>query len=113
MLSQCVAPFLVSTKMTNMKVNRLVKSASGFAREALNTVGHSSYTSGCLSHAIQVRSYEKLLRDHSPTVCCCSVLMSLLLLPRHPAERGVRNTPAGLASYVVHPHPKALKNKHK
>ncbi|XP_072230673.1 hydroxysteroid (20-beta) dehydrogenase 2 isoform X2 [Leuresthes tenuis] len=51
---QCVAPLMVSTNMThNMKVNRLVKSASGFVREAVNTVGHSSYSSGCLSHALQ------------------------------------------------------------
>ncbi|KAM4620553.1 hydroxysteroid (20-beta) dehydrogenase 2 isoform 2-T2 [Polymixia lowei] len=51
---QCVAPSMVSTNMThNVPVNCLVKSASDFAREALNTVGHSSYTCGCLSHAIQ------------------------------------------------------------
>ncbi|XP_045573050.1 very-long-chain 3-oxoacyl-CoA reductase isoform X2 [Salmo salar] len=30
-----------------------VQSASAFAREALNTVGYSSYTSGCVSHALQ------------------------------------------------------------
>nr|XP_020454497.1 very-long-chain 3-oxoacyl-CoA reductase-like [Monopterus albus] len=47
---QCVAPALVSTNMTrSMNVKCLMKSASGFAREALNTVGHSNYTSGCLS----------------------------------------------------------------
>ncbi|XP_041750681.1 hydroxysteroid (20-beta) dehydrogenase 2 isoform X2 [Coregonus clupeaformis] len=51
---QCVAPFMVSTNMThNLPPNLLLKSASDFAREALNTVGHSSYTSGCVSHALQ------------------------------------------------------------
>ncbi|XP_035289197.1 very-long-chain 3-oxoacyl-CoA reductase isoform X2 [Anguilla anguilla] len=51
---QCVAPFIVSTNMTaNMTVNAFVKSAPDYAREALNTVGHSSHTSGCLSHALQ------------------------------------------------------------
>lgn len=56
MFPQCVAPFLVSTNMTkNIKASCLVKNSSGFAREALNTVGYSSYTSGCLSHALQVR----------------------------------------------------------
>ncbi|XP_064835437.1 very-long-chain 3-oxoacyl-CoA reductase-B-like [Oncorhynchus masou masou] len=51
---QCVAPFMVSTNMThNLPPNLLLKSASAFAREALNTVGHSSYTSGCVSHALQ------------------------------------------------------------
>ncbi|XP_076867029.1 hydroxysteroid (20-beta) dehydrogenase 2 [Brachyhypopomus gauderio] len=51
---QCVTPFMVSTNMTNnMEVNPLVKSAASFARDALNTVGYSSFTSGCLSHALQ------------------------------------------------------------
>nr|XP_046266026.1 hydroxysteroid (20-beta) dehydrogenase 2 [Scatophagus argus] len=61
---QCVTPFLVSTNMTkNITVNCFVKSASGFAREALNTVGHSSYTSGCLSHALQSMALTILLPD--------------------------------------------------
>nr|XP_046178341.1 hydroxysteroid (20-beta) dehydrogenase 2 isoform X3 [Oncorhynchus gorbuscha] len=52
--TKCVAPFMVSTNMThNLPPNLLLKSASAFAREALNTVGHSSYTSGCVSHALQ------------------------------------------------------------
>lgn len=61
---QCVAPSLVSTNMThNMKVNCCVKSASAFVREALNTVGHSSYTNGCLSHALQNAALTLLLPD--------------------------------------------------
>uniref|UniRef100_A0A3P9J3Z5 Hydroxysteroid (20-beta) dehydrogenase 2 n=1 Tax=Oryzias latipes TaxID=8090 RepID=A0A3P9J3Z5_ORYLA len=61
---QCVAPLMVSTNMThNMKVNSLVKSASGFVCEALNTVGFSSYTSGCLSHALQSAALSLLLPD--------------------------------------------------
>lgn len=60
MFPQCVAPFLVSTNMTkNMKVSCFVKSTSEFAREALNTVGYSSYTSGCLSHALQVKDERR------------------------------------------------------
>ena len=52
---QCVAPLLVSTNMTfNCRVNGLVKSASDFAREALNTVGYTNYTNGCVSHGLQV-----------------------------------------------------------
>uniref|UniRef100_A0A671S6D1 Very-long-chain 3-oxoacyl-CoA reductase-like n=1 Tax=Sinocyclocheilus anshuiensis TaxID=1608454 RepID=A0A671S6D1_9TELE len=51
---QCVAPFMVSTNMThNVPVNPLVKSAVSFARDALNTVGYTTYTSGCLTHALQ------------------------------------------------------------
>uniref|UniRef100_A0A3Q3MP70 Hydroxysteroid (20-beta) dehydrogenase 2 n=1 Tax=Mastacembelus armatus TaxID=205130 RepID=A0A3Q3MP70_9TELE len=60
---QCVAPFIVSTKMTNMKVNSFVKSAPEFAHDALNTVGHSNYTSGCLSHALQDMALAILLPD--------------------------------------------------
>ncbi|XP_056252849.1 hydroxysteroid (20-beta) dehydrogenase 2 isoform X1 [Seriola aureovittata] len=77
---QCVAPFMVSTNMTNnMNVNYFVKSASGFAHEALNTVGHSSYTSGCLSHALQVREMSDY--DHLHIVSCCNILTSHLLFP--------------------------------
>ncbi|GAA6077706.1 hydroxysteroid (20-beta) dehydrogenase 2 [Tachysurus ichikawai] len=51
---QCVTPFMVSTNMThNIEVNPLVKSAESFARDALNTVGYSSFTSGCITHALQ------------------------------------------------------------
>ncbi|MBN3299490.1 DHB12 reductase, partial [Amia calva] len=51
---QCVTPFMVSTNMTgNLPVSPLVKRASDYAREALDTVGHSTFTSGCLSHALQ------------------------------------------------------------
>ncbi|XP_062341431.1 hydroxysteroid (20-beta) dehydrogenase 2 [Osmerus eperlanus] len=61
---QCVAPFMVSTNMThNIPVNFLVKTASDFAREALNTVGLSSFTSGCLSHALQNIALSVLLPD--------------------------------------------------
>ncbi|XP_053187086.1 hydroxysteroid (20-beta) dehydrogenase 2 [Scomber japonicus] len=61
---QCVAPFMVSTNMTfNMAVNCFVKSASEYVHEALNTVGHSIYTSGCLSHALQDLALTILLPD--------------------------------------------------
>lgn len=61
---QCVVPVLVSTNMThNLEVNCFVKSAPQFAREALNTVGHSSYTSGCLSHALQNVALALLFPD--------------------------------------------------
>ncbi len=71
---------MVSTNMTNnMKVTCFVKSASEFAREALNTVGHSSYTSGCLSHALQVRGTRD--HDHLQITGCRMILTSLLLSP--------------------------------
>ncbi|KAM3601917.1 uncharacterized protein V6R79_021185 [Siganus canaliculatus] len=61
---QCVVPFIVSTNMTkNIPVNCFVKSAPGFARDALKTVGHSSYTNGCLSHALQDAAITVLLPD--------------------------------------------------
>ncbi|KAH1181192.1 hypothetical protein KIL84_002126 [Mauremys mutica] len=60
-LVQSVLPFFVSTNMTNnIKPNRFVKTAENFAREALNTVGISSRTSGCLSHSVQSFIYDLL-----------------------------------------------------
>ncbi|CAI9587287.1 unnamed protein product [Staurois parvus] len=51
---QSVMPLLVSTDMTyKMKTNIFVKSPDDFACEALNTVGYTSRTSGCLSHSLQ------------------------------------------------------------
>lgn len=48
---------MVSTNMThNVPVNPLIKSAASFARDALNTVGYTTYTSGCLTHALQVNT---------------------------------------------------------
>ncbi|KAF7643630.1 hypothetical protein LDENG_00236160, partial [Lucifuga dentata] len=61
---QCVSPFLVSTNMTdNMPVSYSVKSASDFVRQALNTVGHTTHTSGCLTHALQHFAVKTLLPD--------------------------------------------------
>ncbi|XP_063305524.1 very-long-chain 3-oxoacyl-CoA reductase-B-like [Pelobates fuscus] len=61
---QCVMPLFVSTPMTSrMKTNIFVKSADDFAREALNTVGYTNRTSGCLSHSLQSYALELLLPD--------------------------------------------------
>uniref|UniRef100_A0A8C6WG57 Hydroxysteroid (20-beta) dehydrogenase 2 n=1 Tax=Neogobius melanostomus TaxID=47308 RepID=A0A8C6WG57_9GOBI len=50
----CVAPFMVSTKMIKHRpVNCFIKSPPAFVYEALNTVGYSTFTSGCLSHALE------------------------------------------------------------
>lgn len=52
---------MVSTNMThNVPVNPLVKSAASFARDALNTVGYTTYTSGCLTHALQVNATQSV-----------------------------------------------------
>ncbi|XP_068128715.1 very-long-chain 3-oxoacyl-CoA reductase-like isoform X2 [Hyperolius riggenbachi] len=51
---QSVMPFFVSTDMTyKLGTNILVKSAEEYACEALNTVGYTSKTNGCLSHSLQ------------------------------------------------------------
>lgn len=61
---QCVAPLVVSTNMTKKMKNRsFIKSAPDFVREALKTVGHSTYTNGCLSHALQSVVLRALLPD--------------------------------------------------
>ncbi len=54
---------MVSTNMThNVPVNPLVKSAASFARDALNTVGYTTYTSGCLTHALQVNVTQSVCK---------------------------------------------------
>ncbi|RXN23479.1 very-long-chain 3-oxoacyl- reductase-like protein [Labeo rohita] len=59
---QCVAPLVVSTNMTyNISVNPLVKSAASFARDALNTVGYTTYTCGCLTHALQTLHFNHMI----------------------------------------------------
>ncbi|XP_075062497.1 very-long-chain 3-oxoacyl-CoA reductase-B-like isoform X2 [Mixophyes fleayi] len=59
---QSVIPLLVSTPMmNNAEDNIIVKNAAEFAREALNTVGYTSRTSGCLSHSIQSYVLENFL----------------------------------------------------
>ncbi|XP_072905087.1 very-long-chain 3-oxoacyl-CoA reductase-B-like isoform X2 [Hemitrygon akajei] len=53
-ITQCVMPLLVSTNLTfNMDTGLLVKRADDYAREALNTVGITEQTRGCISHALQ------------------------------------------------------------
>ncbi|XP_012862068.1 very-long-chain 3-oxoacyl-CoA reductase-like [Echinops telfairi] len=52
--AQTVSPSTVSTNMTyNAKTGLLVKSPQDWAEQAVHTLGLSSHTSGCLSHAIQ------------------------------------------------------------
>ncbi|XP_075062500.1 very-long-chain 3-oxoacyl-CoA reductase-B-like [Mixophyes fleayi] len=59
---QSVMPLMVSTPMMyNIEDNIVVKNAADFAREALNTVGYTSRTSGCLSHSIQSYVLENFL----------------------------------------------------
>ncbi|XP_028654032.1 very-long-chain 3-oxoacyl-CoA reductase-B-like [Erpetoichthys calabaricus] len=61
---QCVMPFFVSTNMTyKMRTNLFVKDANAFANEALNTVGYTTLTSGCLSHALQHAVFNFFLPD--------------------------------------------------
>ncbi|XP_067412638.1 very-long-chain 3-oxoacyl-CoA reductase-like [Emydura macquarii macquarii] len=63
-LVQSVLPLFVSTNMThNITPSLYVKTAEDFAHEALNTVGISSRTSGCLSHSVQSFFYGLLFPD--------------------------------------------------
>ncbi|XP_076987570.1 very-long-chain 3-oxoacyl-CoA reductase-like [Tamandua tetradactyla] len=51
---QTLSPLGVSTNMThNLSPGLLLLGAEDFARQALDTLGLSSHTSGCLSHAVQ------------------------------------------------------------
>ncbi|KAG8580151.1 hypothetical protein GDO81_007167, partial [Engystomops pustulosus] len=61
---QSVMPLMVSTNMTqNVQDNLLVKSAQDFARDALNTVGYTHRTNGCLSHSIQSYFLRLIMSD--------------------------------------------------
>ncbi|KAM9312172.1 uncharacterized protein PAF06_010089 [Gastrophryne carolinensis] len=67
---QSVMPLLVATNMTqSVKPNLFMKTADDYAREALNTVGLTHRTSGCLSHSIQSYTVDvvfgKLLMNSS------------------------------------------------
>jgi len=50
---QCVHPYFVATKMTEMKPSFFAPDPDHYANSALDTVGNESQTVGCLSHAIQ------------------------------------------------------------
>ncbi|CAJ0937210.1 unnamed protein product [Ranitomeya imitator] len=61
---QSVLPMFVSTNLTqNLPSNLLVKTAPDFVREALNTVGYTHRTNGCLSHSIQGYIINNILSD--------------------------------------------------
>ncbi|XP_069816835.1 very-long-chain 3-oxoacyl-CoA reductase-B-like [Dendropsophus ebraccatus] len=61
---QSVLAHLVSTNMAhNPEPTILVKSSEEFAWEALNTVGYTHRTHGCISHAIQGYIMDLLLTD--------------------------------------------------
>ncbi|GCC18182.1 hydroxysteroid (20-beta) dehydrogenase 2 isoform X1 [Chiloscyllium punctatum] len=58
---QSVLPLLVSTNLTHdQETNLFVKGADDYAQEALNTVGLTEKTNGCLSHALQHFFFERL-----------------------------------------------------
>ncbi|XP_057569605.1 very-long-chain 3-oxoacyl-CoA reductase-B-like isoform X2 [Hippopotamus amphibius kiboko] len=53
-IMQTVSPFLIETNMTYpMKRGLLVMTPEDFARQALDTLGLTSQTPGCLRHAVQ------------------------------------------------------------
>ncbi|KAM4012604.1 very-long-chain 3-oxoacyl-CoA reductase-B-like [Anomaloglossus baeobatrachus] len=61
---QSVLPHIVSTNMSrNAQASLLVKSSGDYVREALNTVGYSHRTNGCLSHCIQSYILDLVLTD--------------------------------------------------
>ncbi|KAM9311838.1 very-long-chain 3-oxoacyl-CoA reductase-like [Gastrophryne carolinensis] len=75
---QSVMPLLVSTDMTyKMKPNVFVKSPEEYALEALNTVGYTTRTNGCLSHSLQSYTLD-LLPD-----CIFHTLLSMQSLDKH------------------------------
>ncbi|XP_076987569.1 very-long-chain 3-oxoacyl-CoA reductase-B-like [Tamandua tetradactyla] len=62
---QTVSPLFVSTNLTyNMRPGLLVPRPEDYARQALDTLGLSSHTSGCLSHAVQNFLLRVFLGNH-------------------------------------------------
>ncbi|XP_027990903.2 17-beta-hydroxysteroid dehydrogenase type 3-like [Eptesicus fuscus] len=54
-LVQTVSPLMIESNMTNnVKYRTLVLNSADFARQALDTLGLTSQTSGCFSHAVQI-----------------------------------------------------------
>ncbi|XP_045148172.1 testosterone 17-beta-dehydrogenase 3-like [Echinops telfairi] len=65
---QTVSPGVVSTNMTyNIKTGLLVKDPQEWAEQAVHTLGLSSHTPGCLSHAVQT-----FLIGLLPSWCTCN-----------------------------------------
>ncbi|CAM4687359.1 unnamed protein product [Lepidochelys olivacea] len=88
-LVQSVLPLFVSTNMTNNIIpNCYIKTAEDFTREALNTVGISSRTSGCLSHSVQSFIHELLCPEWfrlSPLGLQCTLALWRKLKIRMPS----------------------------
>ncbi|XP_078283760.1 hydroxysteroid (20-beta) dehydrogenase 2 isoform X2 [Rhinoraja longicauda] len=62
--TKCVMPLLVSTNLTHeIESNLFVKQADDYVREALNTVGITEQTRGCISHALQHFFIENLFPE--------------------------------------------------
>ncbi|XP_075062504.1 very-long-chain 3-oxoacyl-CoA reductase-B-like [Mixophyes fleayi] len=76
---QCVMPLLVSTNLTaKIQSNAFIKTADDFAREALNTVGYTIRTSGCLSHSVQSYVIDQVLSDYViSSDLCASIAYSM------------------------------------
>ncbi|XP_051845369.1 very-long-chain 3-oxoacyl-CoA reductase-B-like [Antechinus flavipes] len=61
---QTLTPLLVSTNMSKMPPSKfLVISSDDFVREALDTVGVSAFTTGCLLHCVQSLLLSPLLSN--------------------------------------------------
>ncbi|XP_073178361.1 very-long-chain 3-oxoacyl-CoA reductase-like isoform X2 [Lepidochelys kempii] len=87
--TKSVLPLFVSTNMTNNIIpNCYIKTAEDFTCEALNTVGISSRTSGCLSHSVQSFIHELLCPEWfrlSPLGLQCTLALWRKLKIRMPS----------------------------
>ncbi|XP_053575840.1 very-long-chain 3-oxoacyl-CoA reductase-B-like [Bombina bombina] len=76
---QCVMPLFVSTDMTfKIKKNIFVKAPEDFAYEALNTVGYTHRTSGCLSHSLQSYALNMILSENLLKIVFSTKIMGKL-----------------------------------
>ncbi|XP_073510593.1 very-long-chain 3-oxoacyl-CoA reductase-B-like isoform X1 [Phyllobates terribilis] len=85
---QSVLPMFVSTNMTqNLPSNLLVKKANDFVREALNMVGYTHRTNGCLSHSIQSYFINNIISD---TLLASKLMESFAMSVRRSMEEAVK-----------------------
>ncbi|KIH60310.1 oxidoreductase, short chain dehydrogenase/reductase family protein [Ancylostoma duodenale] len=76
---QCLTPALIATKMVYYtKGGLFVVTPEQFAKQAVNTIGLTSKTSGCFNHEIQVRD-RSFIFFYLFMYCMCSIYVLYVL----------------------------------
>ncbi|ELU03064.1 hypothetical protein CAPTEDRAFT_219336 [Capitella teleta] len=78
---QSLMPFFVSTKMSRLRANMFIPTATNYVKSALGTIGLQARTFGCISHAVQEWAYTRIpqwLRETLAMRVMCKARRSLL-----------------------------------